>query len=292
MIKKTSVLILALLLALSVFAVGCGGGSDKEDADNGEAATAEDTSFADIQEKGTLVLGCDNEFPPMAFVDDGELAGYDLELAEAVCKKLGVKLEAKPINWDSKELELTNKNIDVIWNGYTIDKDRNKKVEFTKPYLKNQQLIAVLADSDIKSKADLKGKILGAQIESAAETAVNEDTEFADSLGELRGYDTYQKALFDLKSGNRIDGVAADEILLKYVMQQEPGTFVLLEDSLQDEYYGIGCRSGEVKLREAIDNALDELYEDGTVEKISKKWFDDNIVIRDVEKLTQEELEG
>lgn len=295
MIKRTSVLLLALLLALSVFAVGCGGNSDDSDdkADSGDTTTAEDTSLTDIQEKGTLVLGCDDEFPPMGFVnDDGELTGFDLELAEAVCEKLGVELDAKPINWDSKELELTNKNIDVIWNGYSIDADRNKKVEFTKPYLNNQQLIAVKADSDIKSKADLKDKILGAQIESAAESAVKDDKEFNDSLGELRGYDTYQNALLDLKGGNRIDAVAGDEILLKYVMQQEPDTFVLLEDSLQDEYYGIGCRQGEVALREAIDSALDELYEDGTVEKISKKWFDENIVIRDVEKLTQEDLEG
>lgn len=286
MIKKTSILMLALLLALSIFAVGCGGSDDKD------ASTAEDTSLADIQEKGTLVLGCDDEFPPMGFRDeDGNLVGFDIELAEAVCEKLGVKLEEKPINWDSKELELSNKNIDVIWNGYSIDADRNEKVEFTKPYLNNEQLIAVKADSDVQSKADLAGKVLGVQAESAAYKLIIKDEKFNDSLKELREYDTYQNAMIDLLNGNRIEGVAGDKILLNYVMQQEPDKYRLLEDSLSKEYFGIGCRKGEVALREAIDKALDELNEDGTIENICNKWFGQNIVIRDVEKLTAEDFE-
>lgn len=290
MLKKTSVLMLVLLLALSLFAVGCGGGSDDKADDS---AKTEDTSLTDIQEKGELVLGCDDKFPPMGFVDEeGNLTGFDIELAGAVCEKLGVKLNAKPIDWKSKELELTNKKIDVIWNGYTIDAERNEKVEFTKPYLENEQLIVVKEDSDVKSKEDLAGKVLGVQTDSAAESVVEEDADFTGSLKELRKYDDYQNAMIDLKGGNRIAGVAGDEILIKYTMQQDPGTFRLLEDSLQSEYYGIGCRKGEVALREAIDKALDELFEDGTIEKISKKWFDDNIVIRDVEKLTKEDLEG
>ncbi len=287
MFKKTSILMLALLLALSIFAVGCGSSSD-EDAD----ANAEDTSLADIQAKGTLVLGCDDEFPPMGFKDeDGNLTGFDIELAQAVCDKLGVKLDAKPINWDSKELELDNKNIDVIWNGYTINAERNKKVEFTKPYLNNEQLIAVRSDSDIKTFVQLKGKILGVQADSAAEELVNADTELLNSLEKVAPYDTYQNALLDLKASTRIDAVAGDKILLNYVMKQDPKEYVLLEESLGKEYFGIGCRMGEVSLREAIDKALDELNEDGTIEKISTKWFGSNIVIRDVEKLTQEELE-
>jgi len=289
MIKKTSILLLVLLMALSVFAVGCGGDS----GDTDEEAVATDTSLTDIQDRGVFILGCDDEFPPMGFIDDnGDLTGFDIELAEAVCEKLGVELEAKAINWDSKELELDSGNIDVIWNGYTITADRNEKVEFTKPYLNNEQLVAVRADSELKTLADLEGKILGVQTDSAAEELVNADETLKDSLAELRGYDTYQNALLDLKGSTRIDAVAGDKILLNYVMQKEPGTYALMEDSLGKEYFGIGCRQGEVALREAIDNALDELYEDGTVEEISTKWFGKNIVIRDVPKLTQEELEA
>lgn len=285
MIKKTSIFMLVLLLALSMFAVGCGG------SDDDKADTAEDTSLTAIQEKGTLVLGCDDEFPPMGFRDaDGNLTGFDIELAEAVCQKLGVTLEAKPINWDSKELELSNKNIDVIWNGYSITAERNEMVEFTKPYLNNEQLIAVKADSEIQSKADFADKVLGVQAESAAYDLVKADKEFDGSLKELREYDTYQNAMLDLKNGNRIEGVAGDKILLNYVMQQEPDTYRLLEDSLDKEYFGIGCREGEVALREAIDKALDELNEDGTIETICQKWFGQNIVIRDVEKLTAEDF--
>jgi polar amino acid transport system substrate-binding protein len=270
-----------------VFAVGCGG------SDEGDKATTEDASLTYIQDKGELILGCDDEFPPMGFVDEnGELTGFDIELAEAVCERLGVKLVAKPINWDSKELELESKNIDVIWNGYSIDADRNKKVEFTKPYLNNEQMVAVRADSEIKDFKGLEGKILGVQAKSAAETLVNEDKALVESLGEFKTYDTYQNALLDLKGSTRVDGVAGDKILLNYVMQQQPDTYKLLSDTLGKEYFGIGCRKDEVALRKAIDAALDALNVDGTIEKISKKWFGENIVIRDVPKLSQAELEG
>ena len=282
MIKKSGlILTLVLLLTLSIFAAGCGSGDTK------------DTSLSDIQKKGELILGCDDKFPPMGFRDpDGNLVGFDLELAEAVCEKLEVKLNATPIDWSSKEMELESGKIDVIWNGYSISADRNKKVEFTKPYLQNEQTIVVRADSDIQTKEDLAGKILGTQLESAAESVVNEDTQFRESLSDLRGFADFQNAMLDLETSNRLDGVAGDIVLIKYIMQQQPGKFRILENSLSDEYFGIGCPKGAVSLREAIDNALDELNEDGTIEAISNKWFNENIVIRDVPKLTQEELEG
>ena len=285
MFKKTSIFMLVLILALSMLAAGCGGGGEED------TTAAEDTSLADLQERGVMILGCDDEFPPMGFVDeDGNLTGFDIELAGAVCEKLGVTLEPKPINWDSKELELDSGNIDVIWNGYTITAERIEKVDFTKPYLQNEQLIAVRADSDLKIKADLKGKILGVQTDSAAEELVKADQALLDSLKELRGYDTYQNALLDLKGATRIDAVAGDKILLNYVMKQDPNAYALMDDTLGDEYFGIGCRKGEVALRDAIDKALDELYEDGTVETISTKWFGENIVIRDVPVLTADDF--
>jgi polar amino acid transport system substrate-binding protein len=200
---------------------------------------------------------------------------------------MGVKLVVKPIDWGAKEMELQSGNIDVIWNGYSITAERNDMVTFTKPYLNNAQMLVVRADSDIASKGDLAGKIVGAQIESAAESLVKEDTAFNDSLGELRTYDDYQDALNDLKSSTRIDAVAVDKILIEYVMQQSPDTFKTLDESLGDEYFGIGCRQGEAALADAIDKALDELKEDGGTKSVSDTWFSgEDIVIRDVPRLT------
>jgi polar amino acid transport system substrate-binding protein len=119
MFKKVSIF-LVLVLVLSVFAVGCGGGASEDTAANKDA----DTSLTDLQAKGTLVVGIDDQFPPMGFRDEkGDLTGFDVELAKMVAEKLGLKAEIQPINWDAKEMELNSGNIDVIWNGYTITAD-------------------------------------------------------------------------------------------------------------------------------------------------------------------------
>ncbi|MDR3073013.1 MAG: amino acid ABC transporter substrate-binding protein [Clostridiales Family XIII bacterium] len=287
--KKLSLVVMVVLVVLSVFAIAGCGTKDKEE----ETVESKDTSLTDIQEKGTLILGCDDEFPPMGFVDEsGELVGFDIDLARAVAEQMGVTLEVKPIDWDNKEMELINGNIDVIWNGYSITADRNTKVEFTKPYLNNSQLIVVRADSDIKTLKDLEGKIVGAQVESAAEDLLEADEALLSSLKEMRSYDDYQKALLDLKSSDRIDAVAVDKILIEYIMSKEEGTYKVLDESLGDEYFGIGCRKDSVALRTAIDKALDELQEDGKIDTICEKWFDSNIVIRNVNKLTQADLDA
>jgi polar amino acid transport system substrate-binding protein len=280
--KKSGLILVVIMLLCMSLVLGACGNKDDDSASNG------DTSLADIQKAGVLVLGCDDEFPPMGFVDEsGELTGFDLELAAAVADKLGVKLEAKPIDWDAKEMELSAGNIDVIWNGYSITSERNDKVEFTKPYLNNRQVIVVKADSDIQSKGDLAGKTVGVQVESYAEELINGDAAFLGSLKELRGYDTYQQSLMDLESADRIQAVGVDKVLVEYVMSKEPGKFRILDEDLGDDLYGIGCPKGAVALREAIDKALDELQEDGTIDKICAKWFTGNIVIRDVPKLTE-----
>lgn len=281
MYKKVSIL-LVLVLIMSIFAVGCGGGASEEAA----AKPDTDTSLTDLQAKGTMIVGIDDQFPPMGFVgDDGQLTGFDVELAKLVAEKLGVEAKIQPINWDSKEMELNSGKIDVIWNGYTITAERIKEVEFTKPYLNNQQVLVVANDSTVKTKADLEGKVVGAQVESAGLDALKADPELSATVADIPEYDDYLMALLDLGT-SRLDAVAIDKILIGYTMAQEPGKYRVLDESLSDEYYGIGCAKGAVALREAIDKALDELYADGSIETLSTKWFGENIVIRDVDQLT------
>ena len=238
-----------------------------------------------------MIVGIDDQFPPMGFVgEDGEITGFDVELSKLVAEKLGVEAEIQPIDWSAKEMELNSGNIDVIWNGYTITAERIEQVEFTKPYLNNEQVLVVANDSEYQAKADLEGKIVGAQVESAGLAALNADTDFVGTLTEVPEYDDYMMALLDLGS-SRLDGIAIDKIYIGYTMAQEPGKYRMLDESLADEYYGIGCAKGAVALREAIDKALDELYEDGSIEELSTKWFGENIVIRDVDQLTADDFE-
>ncbi|HHU18050.1 MAG: amino acid ABC transporter substrate-binding protein [Anaerovoracaceae bacterium] len=287
MFKKVSIL-LVLVLIISTFAVACGGA---EETPAGDTPVVEDTSLSDIQQKGTLVVGIDDQFPPMGFVgEDGEITGFDVELSKLVAEKLGVEAVIQPIEWAAKEMELNSGNIDVIWNGYTITADRNEQVEFTKPYLNNEQVLVVAKDSTYQTKADLAGKIVGAQAESSGLAALKADPELSETVAEIPEFDDYLMALMDL-STSRLDAVAIDKILIGYTMSKNPDDYRVLDESLADEYYGIGCAKGAVALREAIDKALDELYEDGTIEELSIKWFDENIVIRDVDKLTAEDFE-
>lgn len=284
--KRKLSLLLVLVLVVSIFAVGCGGNDPKTEGD----VTPTDTSLTDLQERGLMIVGCDDQFPPMGFVgDDNKLTGFDLELAALVAEKLGVTMQPQVIDWAAKEMELNSGNIDVIWNGYTINAERNEKVEYTKPYLQNEQLIMVKADSDIKKKVDLAGKKLGTQVESAGLDAINDDKEVSESMESLSEYDTFILALTDLKS-NRLDAVVTDKTLINYVMNKDPGAFKVLDENMGDEYYGIGCAKGSVALREAIDKALDELEAEGKIDELTNKWFGENIVIRDVEKLTAEDL--
>ncbi len=284
MFKKISVL-LVLVLIMSIFAVGCGGNAAKE-----EPAPDADTSLEDLQAKGTMIVGIDDQFPPMGFVgDDGEITGFDVELAKLVAEKLGVEAVIQPIDWSAKEMELNSGNIDVVWNGYTITAERIKKVEFSKPYLNNEQVLVVANDSAYQTKADLEGKVVGAQVESAGLDALKADPELSAAVADIPEYDDYLMALLDLDT-SRLDAVAIDKILIGYTMSQTPGKYRVLDESLSDEYYGIGCAKGAVALREAIDKALDELYEDGSIEALSVKWFGENIVIRNVNQLTADDF--
>ncbi len=282
-------LLLCLMLVLGVLAAGCGD-KGKDDGGDQNQVSSEDTSLTDVQAKGTLVVGCDDGFPPMGFVgDNDEITGFDIELAKAVAEKMGVKAEVKAIDWPSKEMSLNSGKIDVIWNGYTINKDRNGQVEFTKPYLNNKQVIVVLKDSAVMTKADLAGKVVAAQEDSSGLDAIQGDEEFANSVSAVNTYAQYLPALMDLQNG-RVEAVVIDNVVIDYVMNQTPGVYRVLAEDMGSEYYGIGCRKDGVALREAIDQALDEMAEDGTLDKLSGKWFGSNIVIRDVPKLTDEEL--
>ncbi len=282
--KKTFKLLSFTLILTLIAGVFLFTGCEKVEKDG------KDNSFKAIKDKGEMVIGVDDEFAPMGFKDkDGNLVGFDIDLAKLVCKKLGVKAKIKAIPWDTKEIQLQSGDIDAIWNGYTITSESNGKVEFSKPYMNNQQVVAVLDKSSFKSTKDLAGKVMGAQVESAGLEALKADKELGKN--KIKSYDTYQDALLDLEtSGN--NAVVIDKVYIGYAMQQKAGVFRVLPETLSDELYGIGFKKGNIKLRKAVDKALDELYSDGSVEKISKEWFGENIVVRNIKKQSSKDLKN
>lgn len=254
--RKLSALLLIAVMVLGIS--GC--------ADNGVETVAD----------GKFTVGFDQELPPMGFVgDDGEFTGFDLDLAAEVADRMGLELVLQPIVWDSKDFELTSKNIDCIWNGFTMN-GREDNYTWTEPYMANTQVFVVLANSGISTFDDLAGKTVAVQVDSSAEAALEDNQELLDTFGDYVTASDYNSALMDLEAGG-VDAVAMDEVVASYRMQNKGAKFITLEETLSEEEYGVGFLLGNEKLRDRVQKALEEMAEDGILKEISDQWFDKDI---------------
>ena len=233
------------------------------------------TVYADADSK-TLTVGFDAEYPPFGYMDEsGEYVGFDLDVAQKVCDNLGWELVKKPINWDSKDMELNSGNIDCIWNGFTMN-GREDDYEWSKPYMKNNQVFVVRGDSDINSEADLAGKNVEVQTDSSAEAALNDNSELTSTFGSLTPVADYNTAFMDLESG-AVDAIAMDDVVASYQITSRKADFKVLDDVIAAEEYGIGFKKGNTGLRDKVQATLEEMAADGTAAKISEKWFGKDI---------------
>lgn len=253
-----SITILTVVGALALSSVGC------------------NKNKGNTIDKDVLVLGFDDTFVPMGFKDEkGEYTGFDIELSKAVAEKLNKKIEFQPIDWTMKESELNNGNIDLIWNGYSITDERKEKVLFSKAYLKNRQVIVTLADSNIKSKEDLKEKTVAAQDQSSAVDAIGD---YKENFKELVTFSTNDEALRDLEAG-RSDAVVADEILAKYYINLKgKEKYKVLDDDFGKEEYAVGVRKDDKDFLSKLNEALEEVIKDGKASEVSKEWFGEDII--------------
>lgn len=271
---------LAAVMALSMTACGSSNSAAETTAADTEAAEsqAEETTAEEAKttDGGTLIVGFDQDFPPMGFVgDDGEYTGFDLELAQEVAKRLGLEYKAQPIAWDSKDMELESGNIDCIWNGFTMT-GREDDYTWTEPYMANQQVFVVANDSDINSQADLAGKIVEVQADSSAEAGLKEAPELTATFKELLTTADYNTAFMDLEQG-AVDAIAMGVIVAGYQIQQRNADFKILDDSLSEEEYGVGFKKGNTELRDKVQSTLEEMAEDGTLQEVSEKWFSKDV---------------
>ncbi|MEK4284499.1 MULTISPECIES: amino acid ABC transporter substrate-binding protein [Ureibacillus] len=265
---KRKIALFFFMTMITLVLAACGSSSKEES--NGTKDEAKD--------KETLIIGIDDKFAPMGFRDDqNEIVGFDIDMARAAAEKMGVEVEFQPIDWTTKESELSSGRIDLIWNGYTITDERKQKVLFTKPYLENAQVVVTLVDSPITKINELAGKQVGVQALSSALDALNEHP--ISNEVNLNEYKDNVLALTDLKNG-RLDAVVIDKVVVEYYMTQEPDTFTILEEELAPEQYGVGVKKGNEELLEKLQAALDEMNEDGTAAEISEKWFGEDRVLK------------
>ena len=272
MMKKrllSAVMASAMVLSLAA----CGGAKTETTAAETTAEKKEETTTADTTAAETAEAAGG---PPMGFVgDNGEYTGFDLDLAKEVASRLGLEYKAQPVAWDSKDMELESGNIDCIWNGFTIT-GREDDYTWTTPYMANKQVFVVANDSDIKSQADLAGKVVEVQADSSAEAALKENQDLANTFGQLLTTPDYNTAFMDLEQG-AVDAVAMDVIVAGYQIKQRNADFKILDDSLSEEEYGVGFKKGNTELRDKVQGALEEMAADGTLAKISDEWFGEDV---------------
>ena len=283
--KRVLCAAIASMMVLSMAA--CSSGSTAATTAETKASEAETTTVAASSEKaeettaagtegGTLIVGFDQDFPPMGFLgDNGEYTGFDLELAQEAAKRLGLEYQAQPIAWDAKDMELESGNIDCIWNGFTMT-GREDDYTWTEAYMANTQVFVVRNDSGIEGKDGLAGKVVECQADSSAEAALKEDPDLTSTFGQLLTTADYNTAFMDLEQGS-VDAIAMDVIVAGYQIKQRNADFTILDDSLSAEEYGVGFKKGNTELRDKVQATLEDMAIDGTMKEISEKWFSEDV---------------
>lgn len=266
------------LIVMVLVITGCAsGGKEKPRKDN----------WNDFQTDKKVVIGFDNTFVPMGFQDkSGKDVGFDIDLANAVFEKYGIKVQWQAINWDLKETELKNGNIDLIWNGYSKTDERESIVQFTKQYMVNEQVIVVKKSKNIKAISDLKDKVLGAQNGSSGYDTFNSSPEVLKNIvknNDATQYESFNEALIDLEN-DRIDALLIDKVYANYYLKQQNklDDFNILNAGFESEAFAVGARKADITLVNKINEAFHELYREGMFQKIANKWFGEDVATEEV----------
>ena len=274
--RKFKFVITLIIMVLVI--TGCAsGGKEKPRKDN----------WNDFQTDKKVVIGFDNTFVPMGFQDkSGKDVGFDIDLANAVFEKYGIKVQWQAINWDLKETELKNGNIDLIWNGYSKTDERESIIQFTKQYMVNEQVIVVKKSKNIKAISDLKDKVLGAQNGSSGYDTFNSNPEVLKNIvknNDATQYESFNEALIDLEN-DRIDALLIDKVYANYYLKQQNklDDFNILNAGFESEAFAVGARKADITLVNKINEAFYELYREGKFQEISNKWFGEDVATKEV----------
>ncbi|WP_165053754.1 MULTISPECIES: amino acid ABC transporter substrate-binding protein [unclassified Adlercreutzia] len=272
--KKITTLVVAVaMLSLGALMLA---GCSSSNASSSAASSASSAADKAATETTKLVVGFDNAYPPYGFIgDDGKETGFDLDLAAEVAKRNGWEYEQQAIDWDAKDALLNQGTINCIWNGFTME-GREADYTFSEPYMLNEQVIVVKKDSDVKALEDLAGKTVITQVDSAALDVLENDEEggqaaLAATFAELQTIGDYNNAFMQLESG-MVDAVACDLSIAAYQMAANPDAYVQISEPLSSEHYAVGVKKGNTEMADQITATLKEMYEDGTVEELCKKY--------------------
>lgn len=249
-----------------------------------EPAAEGDGSWEYIENNGKLIVGLDATFAPMGFTDEsGEIVGFDIDLAKAVCEVLGVEAVFQPIDWAAKEQELNGKKIDCIWNGMSATPERAESMSLSRNYLNNAISIMCNKDVTVTDIAQLKDLKIGTQAGSYGLEALQANELYDTYKDNISEYEDYNQCVMDLDTG-RLDVVVGDAVYVQYINGQRAAqgkdTYAVSDVNFGDDLYAIGFRKGEADLTNKVNDAIATLIENGKAAEISNAWFGSDLVIK------------
>lgn len=254
--KKSSLLmVLVLIILITTVFSGCGSAGNSK----------------------VLRVGIDDTYPPMEYKDDaGNVAGFDIEMAKEIGKRMGKEVQFVSTAWSAIFTALSSDKYDCIISSLSITDERKKTIAYTRPYIANSQVIVVKSDNTaIASEKDLKDKIVAVQLGTTSEDACNEFTKVT-PFKDFKKYEAMTEALSELKIG-RVDAVVCDLVIGKYFVAKDKASYKLVKTTLPNEPIGIGFKKSNSKGTEEVDKILGEMMADGSLKAISEKWFGDDM---------------
>jgi polar amino acid transport system substrate-binding protein len=252
---------LIAVLASGAIAAGCGG---DDDDDGGDAAAGGDLGLI---EEGRLTVGTDTPFPPFEIGQPPDISGYDIDVMNAIAEDLGLEVEYIDTGFGTIFRDTAQGQFDTAAAASTITAGRENTVDFTDPYYEAQQALLVPEDSDIASVDDLGGAIVGAQDGTTGETYANDETD----ASEVRGFPEGPNAIAALRTG-QVDAVIIDQPVAVDAVEAQEG-LEIVEEIPTEELYGFAVAPDNDALREAMNESLATLKEDGTIEDLYQEYF-------------------
>lgn len=275
-LKASAILFSSAAIGLST---GCGSASGSSSSADSSASDSGASGLAAFE--GNFIIGFDQDFPPYGYVgDDGNYTGFDLDLAKAVCDLEGWTYTPSPISWDAKDGLLNSGQITCIWNGFTIE-GREDDYAFTDAYMENRQVVVVRSDSGISSLADLKGKNVITQTDSAAYNLLSpggSQEELGKTFAQLQTIGDYNTAFMMLQNGS-VDAIAVDYPVATYNIGSDTSKYTILDEALNSEHFGVGfAKTDEGRaLAKQVEADLQKLDEQGKVKELCEKYADQGV---------------
>jgi polar amino acid transport system substrate-binding protein len=269
--KKSSRFLTVFLLLAAVALTACGG-AKPTDSGKQPAAASGDGSLDRVKKAGKLVVAVDTTYPPMEYVDGNKIVGYDVDLAKAIGKKMGVEVEFQSVDWDGILTGLLGKRYDVIMSSMNITPERSEKVNFVE-YAKMSQVFVSKKGTDVKAEKDLSGKVVVVQADTTSHEWVEKlKAEKIKDIKEIRSFKGATDAFLEVKNG-RGDVIVIDEPVGLYYAKKDAATFAVTGRAMDAEPIGVAIRKEDNDLKAAIDKAVQDLRADGTYSKIATEWF-------------------